>query len=198
MIESIQGKLECIDPYYIVVETGGIGYQVFCPNPFAFEKYRNTTIKVYTHQYVREDILRLFGFSSREERKMFEKLLNVSGIGPKGALAILATGEPSQLVEAIEGEKEEFLTKFPGVGKKTARQMILDLKGKLEDFVPNQLSLQPDYTKADAHELSEALEALRALGYVEREIKKVEKELKKEELSTDQYIKKALQLMLSL
>ena len=79
----------------------------------------------------------LYGFKTREERLLFTKLLGVSGIGPKGALAILASGQTGQVVQAIEHEDEKFLVKFPGVGKKTARQMILDLKGKLADVVPD-------------------------------------------------------------
>ena len=129
------------------------------------------------------------------------KLLNVTGIGPKGGLAILASGEPEQLVRAIENEDEKFLVKFPGVGKKTARQIILDLKGKLHDLMP---SLHPDLFSEDHEleiytsqtELDEAAEALKVLGYAEREINKVLPELRKEKLSTDQYIKKALQKLL--
>ena len=81
--------------------------------------------------HVREDAQQLFGFTSLEQRELFRKLIQVSGIGPKGALAILASGNPTQVIQAIEMEDEAFLVKFPGVGKKTARQMILDLKGKL-------------------------------------------------------------------
>ncbi|WP_026672457.1 Holliday junction branch migration protein RuvA [Alkalihalobacterium bogoriense] len=195
MIEFVNGKLEVIDPQYVVVETGGIGYQIFCPNPFVFESYRNKQVKIYTYQYVREDVIRLYGFLQREERKMFEKLLNVSGIGPKGALAILASGQPDHLVTAIEQENENFLVKFPGVGKKTARQMILDLKGKLAEF-SSDAPLFAEQVEQKSTDLEEAIEALKALGYVDKEIKKVLPQLEKETMSTDQYIKRALQLML--
>lgn len=206
MIEFIIGKLEIVDTQSIVIENQGVGYQVFCPNPFIFQSEIENTIKIYTYQYVREDTLRLYGFKSREERALFEKLLNVSGIGPKGALAILASGHPEQVVSAIEEEDEKFLVKFPGVGKKTARQMILDLKGKLTDFLPNLLQtgdstlFEQPLTNKDAKipQLEEALEALRALGYVDKEIKKIAPKLEQEEeLTTDQYIKKALQLLLN-
>ncbi|MGO4887418.1 Holliday junction branch migration protein RuvA [Anaerobacillus sp. MEB173] len=206
MIEFIVGKLEYIDPQSIVVENNGIGYQVFCPNPFAFQGEMDKIMKVFTYHYVREDIQRLYGFKTRNERALFEKLLNVSGIGPKGALAILASGQPEQVVSAIEEEDEKFLVKFPGVGKKTARQIILDLKGKLTDFLPTTLEMsglfanqnnevaEPQTNQA----LSEAIEALRTLGYVEKEIKKITPKLEDEKgLSTDQYIKKALQLLLN-
>ncbi len=199
LIEFIKGTVDYINPEYVVVENNGIGYQIYTPNPFVFT--RESQVTVYTYQHVREDILALYGFKTREERALFLKLLNVTGIGPKGGLAILASGHPEQVIRAIENEDEKFLTKFPGVGKKTARQIILDLKGKLHDLMP---SLHPDLFAEDhefeastSHsELDEAVEALKVLGYAEREIKKVLPELRKEELSTDQYIKKALQKLL--
>ncbi len=200
MIDYIRGSLKMVETPYIVVETSGIGYQIHSPNPFVFQNDINHTVVVYTYQYVREDVIRLYGFKTRKERSIFEKLLNVSGIGPKGALAILASGQPEQLIQAIEEENEQFLIKFPGVGKKTARQIILDLKGKLGEFLPSFLesngimaTVQVNQKYPDA--LSEAIEALKSLGYVEKEIKKILPELSKEELHTDEYIKKALQLL---
>ena len=116
--------------------------------------------------------------STREEKLLFTKLLNVTGIGPKGALAILASGEPAQVVQAIENEDEAFLIKFPGVGKKTARQMILDLKGKLPDILPDYFPnlFNPDEQEEGVpkqEEFEEAILALLALGYSEREVKKI-------------------------
>lgn len=198
MIDYIRGTLVEVELSYIVVDHQGLGYQVYCPNPFRFQQFEGETIQVFTYQYVREDVLRLYGFAKKEERVLFEKLLNVSGIGPKGALAILASGEPENVISAIEQEDEAFLVRFPGVGKKTARQMILDLKGKLDEITPNLL-VQADavmLNKPSRSELEEALEALRALGYVEKELKKVRPHLEDESLTTDGYIKKALQYML--
>ncbi|KMK75712.1 Holliday junction branch migration protein RuvA [Alkalihalobacillus pseudalcaliphilus] len=201
MIEYVSGKLVSVETPYIVIDHHGLGYQVFCANPFVFEKSMNEHIQVYTYHYVKEDLIRLFGFQSKSERDLFEKLLNVSGIGPKGALAILASGQPDQVVSAIESEDEAFLVKFPGVGKKTARQIILDLKGKLEEFTITLLTPAADVKRtakvtANNEALEEAFEALRALGYVEKELKKVRPTLSEETLSTDAYIRKALQLML--
>ncbi|MCT8139530.1 Holliday junction branch migration protein RuvA [Anaerobacillus sp. CMMVII] len=202
MIEFVKGYVNYIDTQYVVIDVKGIGYQIFCANPFIFKVDLEAEIIVYTYQYVREDTIKLFGFRSRDERALFEKLLNVSGIGPKGALAILASGQPQQVVNAIEEENEAFLTKFPGVGKKTARQMILDLKGKLADFMPSLVGpvyeLKADQKAKYPRELEDAIEALQALGYVEREIKKIAPKLAEEQLSTDQYIKKALQLLLKI
>lgn len=204
MIAHIKGTLEGVSPSFIIVDVNGIGYEIFCPNPFRFQGEVGKTIKVYTYQHVREDVLALYGFVTETEKQLFIKLLNVSGIGPKGGLAILASGQPEHVVEAIETEDETYLTRFPGVGKKTARQIILDLKGKLVELVPvnkeglsfsSYLAKQP--TEQDSSDLNEAVEALRVLGYAEREIKKVLPVLKEEVLSTDQYVKKALQYLLS-
>lgn len=202
MYEFIKGTVEFVGPEYIVLENNGIGYQIATPNPFVYSSKMETLVTVYTYHYVREDIMALYGFQSRQEKMLFTKLLNVSGIGPKGALAILASGEVGQVVTAIENEDEAFLVKFPGVGKKTARQMILDLKGKLEavvpDYFPNLFNADklPIHNKADNESLEEAILALKALGYSDKEIKKISPELSKEQLSTDQYIKKALQRLL--
>ncbi|MFT8319915.1 MAG: Holliday junction branch migration protein RuvA [Bacillus sp. (in: firmicutes)] len=201
MYEYIKGKIDFVSPEYIVIENNGIGYQIKTPNPFSFSTLDNKEIVVFTYHYVREDIISLYGFRSREEKALFTKLLNVSGIGPKGALAILASGEPVQVITAIENEDEAFLVKFPGVGKKTARQMILDLKGKLPDilpdFFPNLFTAEEVEQKQNRTALlDEALLALSALGYSDKEIKKITPSLKKEQLTTDQYIKLALQLLL--
>ncbi|GHH97158.1 Holliday junction branch migration protein RuvA [Neobacillus kokaensis] len=202
MFEFIKGTVDFVGPEYIVIENSGIGFQISTPNPFIYAGKMETMVTVYTYHYVREDVMALYGFETREEKKLFTKLLNVSGIGPKGALAILASGEVQQVVNAIENEDEKFLVKFPGVGKKTARQMILDLKGKLQDVVPDffpnlfnadQLHI---HTGATNTAFEEAVLALQALGYSEKEIKKISPELQKEQMSTDQYIKKALQRLL--
>ncbi|TMW73979.1 Holliday junction branch migration protein RuvA [Alteribacter natronophilus] len=203
MIEFVTGKLNDIDTEYIVIDVNGIGYLVFCANPFSFQKQQGETLTVYTYQHVREDAIKLFGFHNRSERRLFEKLLQVSGIGPKGALAILASGAPERVVQAIEEEDERFLVQFPGVGKKTARQIILDLKGKLPEWMPSLLDKNGDpvpesaYQKEDSSkELDEAVEALKALGYVDREIKRALPKLQEKDLTTDGYIKEALRLML--
>jgi len=199
LIEFIKGTVDYINPEYVVIENNGMGYQIYTPNPFVFTKKEQ--VAVFTYQHVREDLVALYGFKTRDERALFLKLISVTGIGPKGGLAILASGEPEQVIRAIENEDEKFLIKFPGVGKKTARQIILDLKGKLHDLIP---SLHPDLFSNDDEldssssysELDEAVEALKVLGYAEREINKVLPELRKEQLTTDQYIKKALQRLL--
>ncbi|MFC7371229.1 Holliday junction branch migration protein RuvA [Fictibacillus iocasae] len=200
MIESLTGKVDHVAAGYISVQINGIGYKVFCPNPFVYRAGSEMT--VYTYQYVREDILALYGFASRQERDMFMKLLNVSGIGPKGAMAIMAFGQPDQVACAIEEEDEVFLTKFPGVGKKTARQIILDLKGKLADFtnsmpVAGGLFSDDAFKEEAASQLDEAVEALMVLGYAKKEIQKILPELKKESGTADEYVKRALRKLMT-
>lgn len=204
LFDFIKGKVQFVGPEYMVVENNGIGFQIYTPNPFVYSKNLHEDVTIYTYHYVREDAMNLYGFPSREEKVLFTKLLNVSGIGPKGALAILAGGEPAQVVQAIENEDESFLVKFPGVGKKTARQMILDLKGKLQDlvpdFFPNLFQPDPIHSNSQANQFDKALEeallALSALGYSDKEVKKITPLLQQEQLTTDQYLKKALQLLL--
>lgn len=196
MYEFFVGEIDYVHPEYVVLNVNGIGYRIICPNPFTYKNEKGE-VKIYTYHYVRDDASLLYGFPTREEKALFSKLLSVSGIGPKGGLAILATGEPMQVVSAIENEDEKFLMKFPGVGKKTARQMILDLKGKLSEFISSQdLQIETMAESVETEPLMEVTEALRALGYAEREIKNVLPKLKDESLATDALIKKALQLLI--
>lgn len=198
MYDYIKGYVTRVTPEYVVLEQQGVGWQIMTPNPFAFHITEDVQ-QIFTYLHVREDAQLLIGFKTLEQRELFKKLITVSGIGPKGALAILANGLPSQVVSAIEREDEGFLVQFPGVGKKTARQMILDLKGKLQDLfteidVPD--SEDSLLTLAESGELDEAMLALTALGYSERELKKIRVQLEKESLDTEGYMRLALKLLL--
>ncbi|EKG5242536.1 Holliday junction branch migration protein RuvA [Listeria innocua] len=199
MYDYIKGIVKTITPEYIVVETGQIGYQIITGNPFSFQRLEGTEAQVFLYQHVREDNISLFGFQSTEERYLFKKLLSVSGIGPKSALAIIASGDVVPLITAIETEDDVYLTKFPSVGKKTARQIILDLKGKLADVVASEIvykAAENDIVTGLSPQLEEAVLALEALGYSTRELKKVIPKMAKEnDLTSDAYIKLALRLM---
>ncbi|EKY3973653.1 Holliday junction branch migration protein RuvA [Listeria innocua] len=199
MYDYIKGIVKTITPEYIVVETGQIGYQIITGNPFSFQRLEGTEAQVFLYQHVREDNISLFGFQSTEERYLFKKLLSVSGIGPKSALAIIASGDVVPLITAIESEDDVYLTKFPSVGKKTARQIILDLKGKLADVVASEIvykAAENDIVTGFSPQLEEAVLALEALGYSTRELKKVIPKMAKEnDLTSDAYIKLALRLM---
>lgn len=197
MIAYIKGVLREILDESIIVEVNGIGYHIICPNPFIFQSSLNKEIKVYTYHHVREDAELLYGFQTQDEKKLFMQLISVSGIGPKGAIGIMANIDIEQFVAAIEREDAKYLTSFPGVGKKTSRQMILDLKGKLTSMF--SLST-PDMSKDVAvqgskDQYQEAKAALAALGYTDKEIKTVMPYIQKENIQeTDAIIRKALTL----
>ncbi|WP_297077023.1 Holliday junction branch migration protein RuvA [uncultured Enterococcus sp.] len=198
MYEYIKGKVVAIHPAYIVLETANIGYQISMGNPYRYSSYLEQEVTVYTHLAIREDAHTLYGFSRLEEKLLFLKLLSVSGIGPKSALAIMANDDHEGLIFAVEHDDVTYLTKFPGVGKKTAQQMILDLKGKVGDLsgeLNGELSMP--LFETDSVALAESLAALKALGYSDKEIKRVEKELKQQGmLTTDEYLRLALKLLM--
>lgn len=198
MYEYLNGVITLIDPTYIVVEVGGVGYRVLVANPYAFPQ--NELERVYIEQVVREGDISLYGFLTLDEKKLFQKLLDVSGIGPKSALAILAREDHTGLVQAIQDNNVTFLTKFPGIGKKTAQQIVLDLQGKLGELpfindIDVTLAL-PEQDTTGNPRLADALEALLALGYTQKQLKKVEKELAQTELSDSAaYISAGLKLL---
>ena len=205
MYDYLKGQVTRITPEYIALEVQSIGYQLYTPNPYAF-RINDQCQQIYVHMHVREDAQTLYGFTSLEQRELFRKLILVSGIGPKGALAILASGSPTHVIQAIEMEDEAFLVKFPGVGKKTARQMILDLKGKLGSLMdtvelPSTEEELPLFgVNPNKHELEEAMLALTALGYSEKELLKVKPQLEDDTslTTTDAYMKQALKWLLKM
>ncbi|GGI40219.1 Holliday junction branch migration protein RuvA [Mammaliicoccus stepanovicii] len=195
MYAYIKGSITAIYPSHIVIERGGIGYEIQTPNSYRFQAQLEQEAIVYTQLIVREDAQLLYGFNNLEEKDMFLNLIKVTGIGPKSALAILAASTPNEVTMAIENENETYLTKFPGIGKKTARQIILDLKGKLVVSDESDLFVQNNDSNKDV--LEEALLALEALGYSKREITKVKKTLDKESFDTvDACIKRGLALLI--
>ncbi|HBP97494.1 Holliday junction branch migration protein RuvA [Leuconostoc lactis] len=195
MYEYINGLITNIYPAYIVVcDRSGVGYKLYTANPYRFEQ--NVESHVYVEQIVRENEIALYGFMDENEKILFNKLLNVSGIGPKSALAILASGDAQGLVNAVANDDASYLTQFPGVGKKTAQQIILDLKGKLDDLaVSAGLDLTTSQPVANNQALADALAALTSLGYSAKEIAKIEKTLAQTEDTTDGYIRSALKLL---
>ena len=198
MYEYLNGVITEVAPNYIVVEVGGIGYRVLVANPYAFPM--NELERVYVEQIIRENEQSLYGFLTADEKLLFQKLLNVSGIGPKSALAILANADHTGLVQAIADNDITFLTKFPGIGKKTAQQIVLDLQNKLGDLPFNndiEINLVlPEKQTSDNPELADALLALEALGYAKKDITRVEKVLTKEaQMTTAEYVSAGLRLL---
>ena len=183
MYAYIIGTIAEIEPTNVVLDNQGVGYLIVAPNPYIFKK--GETVKMYLHHHVREDQDTLYGFDTKEARNLFEDLISVSGIGPKSALSILASGKPDQIEYAIENQDVKFLTKFPGIGPKSAQQIILDLKGKLDK---KALEIHTNHK-------DEVQEALMALGYSASELRKVISKLDPA-LSTEKRIKQALQLLI--
>ena len=170
MIDFLRGHVVYIHTDYVVLDVNGVGYRVFVGNPYALMN-EESEIVLYTHQHVREDAILLYGFPTREEQAMFRKLLEVSGIGPRVALGILSGGRPEEVAAAIQREDLAFLTRLPGIGKKTAQRIVLDLKDKLDVFaVPAARAEAPAPAAAGKPSAwLEAKEALLALGYREAE-----------------------------
>lgn len=160
MIEFIIGKVEELDSNYISLNNNNIGYLIYTGNPYSFEIGKE--YKIYTYQNVKEDEITLYGFKTKEERNLFLKLISVKGLGCKMALPMLATGSIDGIKDAIERENILYLKKFPKIGDKVARQIILDLKGKLNMEVVS--------SNEDKDEL---VETLKSLGYKQSDINKI-------------------------
>ncbi len=200
MIDYLRGRVAHVETEYVVLDVHDVGYRVFTPNPYGIARSEET-VQMFIHYHVREDATQLFGFPTREEQSMFRKLLDVSGIGPKVALGVLSGGTPGTIAAAIQQENVNFLTKLPGIGRKTAQRMILDLKDKLDMAAaahdPAELAAPPQTGRAeDGSAWGAAREALSALGYREAEIDRawglIKDRLKGDE-SPDALIKQALQ-----
>ncbi|HLR42242.1 MAG TPA: Holliday junction branch migration protein RuvA [Pseudogracilibacillus sp.] len=195
MIAYVKGILTFIHEETIVVDVNGIGYEIHCPNPFIFQSSLEEEIFIHTYHHVREDTAQLFGFRDDDEKYLFKKLISVSGIGPRSAIAILGNADVAHFIQAIEQEDEKYLTQFPGVGKKTARQIILDLKGKLTNVFSLEKMDTMDMGPSNGAIIDEAKETLKALGYTEKEINDVLKKLGNEQIEkTEELVRKALAL----
>lgn len=182
MYEFIKGEVIQIHPTYICIENQGIAYKILTPNPFKWQHKLNEIVICFVELIVREDSQNLYGFQTAEARELFLTLNKVSGIGPKSALSILAGGDHQDLVQAIDNGDAQYLTKYPGVGKKTAQQMILDLSGKLN--ISEKMSQAPVNNVGKIYQ--DVYDALIGLGYSTREIQKIKKHLENEPISNTQ------------
>jgi Holliday junction DNA helicase RuvA len=178
VIDFLRGRIVHREADWIVLDTGGVGYRIFCADPYAFDG-DGETVTVYTHYHVREDAHLLYGFASRDEQRLFRKLLDVNGVGPRVALGMLAGASPEALIAAIVGEDDAYLSRLPGIGKKTAQRIILDLKDKLDEFRGMAAAASEAGTAARPAKPAanaaweEAKQALMALGYKEAELERV-------------------------
>ena len=206
MLAYVKGKLEMKMTGYVVIDVGGLGYKVFM-SEVGIENIGNIgeTVKVHTYYRVREDDISIFGFNTLEELKMFELLLGVSGVGAKTALTMLAVCEPSEFALAVISEDVKALTVIPGIGPKSAKRIILELKDKIKkeqeiENIKNQIEDKKSNTKVQLaikndDKLQEAISALQVLGYNKKQIEKVFENIDTKEMSTEELIKKGLNLL---
>ena len=172
MISFIRGQVVDSTENSVIVETAGIGYEIFMTGTAIEKAVRSEgKIKIYTYFHVREDAMQLFGFLSRDDLHMFRLLLGVNGIGPKAALGVLAGLTADELSFAVLSDDVKTLSRAPGIGKKTAQKLILELKDKLrlEDAFEKKLAHQQEEAVLSGESVKdgskEAVEALVALGY---------------------------------
>ncbi len=168
MYAYINGTVEETDANGIVLETGGIGYYLQCPSGVTSSVTVGEKRKIFTYQHVREDAIILFGFLTKEDRTMFLRLISVSGIGPKIALQVLSSLSAGELAVILVSGDASSLTKVPGIGKKTAQRIILELREKVDNDELTSSKL-PE-VKAASSMINDAVYALAALGYSANEV----------------------------
>ena len=197
MIAFVRGKVDYIGKNYCFIDTGTIGYRIFMAAGDLQGLSIGQSVKLYTHLGVREDALTLYGFATKEAYNLFMQLITVSGIGPKGALGILSGSKVDAFYLAIQSKDLKYLTKLPGIGKKTAERMLLELKGKIgtingvqEGFADSTGTVNTDTP------MGEAIAALVSLGYVNSEIVPILQKIEdKDKLSAEELIRSALKMM---
>lgn len=193
MIGFLRGKVVQLLPTCCLLDVNGVGYRVYISDVTGRNLRLNEETMLYTHMSVREDAIQLYGFAKQDEYNIFQLLIAVSGIGPKVALGILSSITSDGLCKAIHGKQIQVLTKLPGIGKKTAERLILELKDKIAvpdaDISSNDFSAEMFTDNNDAQ--SEAGEALKSLGYSDAEILPVLKKAKNC-TTVEMYIKFAL------
>ena len=196
MFAYIKGELDTKTDTFVVIDVQGVGYKIFMPTK-SIESLGEIgqTVKVYTYYYVREDNISLYGFSSNEELRMFELLLSVSGVGAKSAIIMLSEISPSSFALAVISNDVSKLVKIPGVGKKTAARIILELKDKLKTEETIDKNEEIDLAIEDDNKDNEAIAALQVLGYTRKEIERVLEKIDINNLQLEEIIKQALKYL---
>jgi Holliday junction DNA helicase RuvA len=198
MLAYLKGILAQKTSGCIVIDVGGVGYRIFMPSgDLSTIGNIGAAVQVFTHLQVREDMLSLYGFLHEEELKFFELLLSVSGIGPKGAIAILGAFPVNLLLKAIAEENIAMLAKAPGIGKKTAQRIVLELREKIGKIAANLPELE-EGAGARSTNFQHALEAMESLGYSMPEANRLLSEAVKKlgkDASTEELIKLSLKLL---
>jgi len=194
MIGRLSGKILEKNPPEILLEVGGIGYEILCPMSSFYEMGNESSVSLHTHFHVKEDAQTLYGFISKDEKTLFRELIRVNGVGPKVALAILSHLNAASLMNAVANEDDALLAKTPGIGKKTAQKLIVELKDRLAKLelsssnnqtITSSVSINPNTQKA--------LSALQALGFKVKEAEKMLSAINDDSLSTEELIRQALQ-----
>ncbi len=196
MYEYIKGIFKSIEKEYIVIECGNIGYKIFTSgSTISNMPAIDQQIKIYTHQIVREDFIGLYGFLTKDEISMFNLLISINGVGPKAALSLMSIANVSTLKYAIITDDDKLITKAPGIGKKTAQRIILELKDKVTvgDAMPKGTTISD--IDIDNKKLSEAVGALIALGYSDKEAEKAIEKANRSN-SVEDIIKECLKILM--
>ncbi|MGF0017229.1 Holliday junction branch migration protein RuvA [Sporofaciens sp. SGI.106] len=201
MISYIRGELSVIEENRIIVDVGGVGYGIFMPGQsIRYLPAVGNEVKIHTYLHVKEDMMQLFGFLTRDDMEVFKLIISVSGIGPKGGLSILSQLSADELRFAVFSGDAKAISAAPGIGKKTAEKLILDLKDKLklEDVLERGEDTTPSVTaQTDMGIQSDAVQALTALGYGSAEaLKAVKKVTITEEMQVEDVLKQALKNMM--
>lgn len=201
MIGYLKGELAEVKEQYVVVEVGNIGYEIFLPSSSIMElPSRGSQLKLYTYLHVREDVMNLFGFLSKDDLEMFKLLITVNGIGPKGALGILSAISADDIRFAVLAEDVKTISKAPGVGAKTAGKLILELKDKFKLDTAFEQKLANDAQRKEGSGIlakrEEAVQALTVLGYSSAEALKYVNQVDiTEDMSSEDILKLCLKKM---
>ena len=196
MFYYVDGTVTVLKQGLAVIDCGGVGYACHTTGYTLSQLQKGRQQKLYTYCYIKEEAFDIFGFSTREEQKLFLHLISVSGVGPKAALSILSATTPDQFLLAVMTGDEKTLTRAPGVGKKLAQRIILELKDKLTGQLPELESASPAVLAAvPGGKAAEASAALAALGYSQSEIGAALKGVDVETLSVEEIIRAGLRAM---
>lgn len=185
MIGYLSGRVLSVDEKSLCLSVQGVGYEVQTTAQTLYRLEENSDVELYVYTHVREDQITLFGFDTKDEKNVFLKLLDVSGIGPRGALGILSLHSPSSLAKIVEEGDSSSLSQTPGIGKKTAEKIIIELRGKLGSYI----------TETGSHALSEVRLALEALGYSPKDIQHALGELSDKTKSSQELIRESLKFL---
>jgi Holliday junction DNA helicase RuvA len=195
MIGHLKGQIISKNPPEILMEVGGIGYELLCPMSTFYELGNpDNEILLFTHLSIKEDAHTLFGFISKDEKNIFRELIRVNGVGPKVALAILSHLSVTSLIECIATEDSDLLAKTPGIGKKTALKLIVELQDRLSKVeLVSSPSRTNGFRQSSNPNTKQAIEALQSLGFKTKEANKMVSKIEDKDLTTEQLIRLALQ-----